>query len=354
MDMQIIKRLWRFLVRMDVVSILIVLLLILAALGSCFPQLPPSIETDPASLSLWQARAHTRYGTLTNTLISIGVFHIFRSPLFILSLVILSLSTLICTLDRWKAVWRRTFHYEIACSDATFQTAPYSAIVTKKKDTDLSSDLQNHLVERGFRIHTKMDHGYLHLRGDRNRIALLATLFSHLGVVLLLIGILLSTAFGWREEILIKPKQLAAFPNHPGTNVQHEGFFIERYPDNSAADYEARLVITNEVGQIFRASVRPNRPINYQGVQLILTGAIRLQEDYEISILAVHDPGFGTATTSGILLLLATIISFNFPHSCIHARSDPDGKLLIAGRAERRAYTFEREFSSIVEDLKTV
>lgn len=354
MDMQILKRLWRFIVRMDVVSILIVLLLGLAVLGSCFPQLPPKIESDLTNVSLWQAQARIRYGPFTDILTSIGVFHFFRSPLFILLLVILSLSTLICTLDRWKAVWRRAFHHEIDPSDATFQTAPYAAILTGKKDTDLSKILQIHLVELGFRVHTKMDHDSLHLRGDRNRMALLATLVSHLGVILLFLGILLSTALGWREEIIIEPNQSTTFPHRPGTTVHHEGFFIERYPDNSAADYEARIVITNEVGQVVRVSVRPNRPLSYQGVQLILTGYIGLQEDHVITLLAVHDPGFGAATIACFLLLLAMTVSFNFPHCCIHARCEPDGRLLIAGRAERRAYTFEREFSHIVEDLKTM
>ncbi len=199
-----------------------------------------------------------------------------------------------------------------------------------------------------------MDHGSLHLRGDRNRIALLATLVSHLGVILLLLGILLSTLFSWREEIIIEPNQMTTFPHHPEITVHHEGFFIDRYPDNRAADYEAKIVITNDAGRIVRVSVRPNRPLNYQGVQLILTGYIELEEDYSITLLAVHDPGFGAATSASILLLLAMTVSFNFPHSCIHARCEDDGRLLIAGRAERRAYTFGQEFAKIVEDLKTM
>ncbi len=44
MDMQILKQLWRFIVRMVAMSILIVLLLGLATLGSCFPQLPVHIH----------------------------------------------------------------------------------------------------------------------------------------------------------------------------------------------------------------------------------------------------------------------------------------------------------------------
>jgi hypothetical protein len=94
--------------------------------------------------------------------------------------------------------------------------------------------------------------------------------------------------------------------------------------------------------------------LNYRGVKIILTGYIGLQEDYSIATLAVYDPGYGAAVIAGVLILIAMTISFNFPHCCIQARYEPDGTLLIAGRAERRAYTFEREFSSIVEELQTL
>jgi cytochrome c biogenesis protein ResB len=353
MVMQILKRLWHFIVRMDVVSILIALPLVLAALGSCFPQLPFNIESDQTNLSLWQAQARTRYGAFTDILTSIGVFHFFRSPVFLSSIAILAASTLICTLDRWKAVWRRTFHREIACSDATFQTAPYSAKLTKK-DSNLSENLQRHLVERGFRIQTKMDHDSLHLRGDRNRIALLATLVSHLGVILLLIGPLISATLGWREEIIIKPNQGTTLPRQEGITIYHEGFSIERYPDNSVADYEAKITIVHEAGEAIRGYVRVNEPLSYRGVQLILTGYSGVSKNCTLTLLVVHDPGYGATITAGIMLLLGMAVSFNFPHACIQARYEPDGNLLIAGRADRKAYNFEREFSRIVLALEKV
>jgi hypothetical protein len=45
-------------------------------------------------------------------------------------------------------------------------------------------------------------------------------------------------------------------------------------------------------------------------------------------------------------------VSFNFPHCCVRARIEPGGALRLAGRAERRAYGFEREFGMLVEELK--
>lgn len=63
---------WRFLVRMDVAAVLIAIVLLIVALGSCFP--------------------------------SVRWFH---SPVFLFPLIVFMIATLACALDRWRRVWRR-------------------------------------------------------------------------------------------------------------------------------------------------------------------------------------------------------------------------------------------------------
>jgi len=67
MTKNVFNRTWRFIIRMDVVVVLIVLVLLLAALGSCFPQQPPYLDTDPDRInpvgdkrprSIWWADEH--------------------------------------------------------------------------------------------------------------------------------------------------------------------------------------------------------------------------------------------------------------------------------------------------------
>ena len=51
-------------------------------------------------------------------------------------------------------------------------------------------------------------------------------------------------------------------------------------------------------------------------------------------------------------MFLGLTVSFNFPHCCVRARIEPGGVLHLAGRAERRAYGFEREFEALVKELE--
>jgi len=87
---QILKRAYRFLGRMDVAAVLIFAMLLLAALGSCFPQLSSSVADDAERLVQWETGVRARYGALTNLLAASGAFRCFRSPVFLVLLVSVS------------------------------------------------------------------------------------------------------------------------------------------------------------------------------------------------------------------------------------------------------------------------
>lgn len=89
--LNIVKHGWHVLIRLDVAAVLIVIVLLVAALGSCFPQLSPSLSADTEQLARWETGVQTRYGPLTDALTAIKVFGWFRSPIFLAPLALLAL-----------------------------------------------------------------------------------------------------------------------------------------------------------------------------------------------------------------------------------------------------------------------
>jgi cytochrome c biogenesis protein len=73
--------------------------------------------------------------------------------------------------------------------------------------------------------------------------------------------------------------------------------------------------------------------------------------DRYIVLQVVHDPGFKGVILAGFLVMGGLIFSFYFPHKRLWARVTAD-ELRLAGRAERDAVGFEREFASLVKGLK--
>jgi hypothetical protein len=55
--------------------------------------------------------------------------------------------------------------------------------------------------------------------------------------------------------------------------------------------------------------------------------------------------------TGGLLMFLGLTVSFNFPQCCVHARIEPEGVLQLAGRADRRAWGFGRQFAALVWEI---
>ena len=77
---QIPKRVWRFLAQTNVAAALIAVVLLLAVLGSCFPQLSSSVAADPERLARWEAAVRARYGALTDLLTASGAFFAASAP----------------------------------------------------------------------------------------------------------------------------------------------------------------------------------------------------------------------------------------------------------------------------------
>ena len=73
--------------------------------------------------------------------------------------------------------------------------------------------------------------------------------------------------------------------------------------------------------------------------------------DRYIVLQVVHDPGFKWVILAGFLAMGGLILSFYFPHKRLWARVTAD-ELRLAGRTERDAVGFEKEFASLVERLK--
>jgi cytochrome c biogenesis protein len=337
---------------LKVAAALIVILLLLAALGSCFPQISASFGDDAQHAMRWETGVRARYGALTDVLAAIGAFRWFHSSVFLASLALLSVATLICTLDRWGTVWRRATRPAAVAADTAFAAAPHKATLPGPQKADLPRKLGRLLEERGFRVSSQAVGDFTYLRGDRNRLATLATLVTHLAVLLLLLGTILSNSFGWREGLTIEPDGTARLRNSSQLAVRNEAFDITRYPDGRAAAYQARVTILEGGQAVMRGSVGVNQPLRYGDVAFYLRGYGEQERGHSLTLVAVRDPGYALVIASGFLLLVGLTVSFNFPRSWIRARIEPDETLHLVGWAERRTCDFGLEFTRMVDEME--
>ncbi len=342
---------WRFLVRTDVAAVIIIIVLLLVALGSFFPHPSPTISADAERLVRWQAEAHERFGGITGLVVEGNAYRYIRLALLAVPLTLLALVTLACILDRWPRVWRRVFHRPVRWAGEALTGAQHAASLSAPSSMPLADLVRRSLEARGFTVRSEVAGSDVFLRADRHRLAPLATLVSHLAVPLLLVGVLLSGQYGWREVLTIGPDETTPVGHGTGMTVDTDGFVIWRYPDGSVSSYNAEITVIAGGDRRAGRVVRVNEPVVHSGVGFHLQGYGETADGHSITLLAVHDPGLGLVVLAGFLLLLGVTVTFNFPRCCVRARVRPDGTLQLAGHGERQAYDFEREFAGLVKEI---
>jgi cytochrome c biogenesis protein ResB len=247
-----LQRAWRFVARMDVAAVLIVIVLLAAALGSCFPYLSPATTADAERLAHWETSIRAQYGMLADLLLALEALRWFRSPVFLVPLALLTAATLICLLDRSRQLW---------C-----------------------------------------------MLRDGNRWGALATLANHFAVLLLLLGVALSSAYGWREELTIAPGATIEVGRGSGLGLHNERFTIARYPDGSVAQYDAQIAIIKNSKEVTRGNLQVNQPLFYDDVGFYLQGYREIEHGYSVALLAAHDPGYALVIAAGLLFLAGVVL----------------------------------------------
>jgi hypothetical protein len=206
------------------------------------------------------------------------------------------------------------------------------------------------LKERGYRVQTASEDSVTHLRADRQRLSNLATLLTHVAVLLLAAGYALSGWLGWQAQVEVGPWEVTAVGHETGLAVRSEGFTIDHYPDGSVADYRARAALLKEDRVVHRGTVEVNHPLRFGGVGLYLKGFQESEGETRVIFLVARDPGTGFALAGGLLLLAGITATLYLPHRRIYARFEQDQCLLIA-RSSGRDDDPEPELASLAREL---
>jgi len=347
------SRLWHFLGRVRLAVTLFIALLSTAAVGTLFPQMPPQVAVDPGARDQWLLLIQGRYGGLTRLLYFLGLFNLFRSLWFRLPLSLLIINAAICTINRMRSTWRVVFRPKVRVSDARFQKGPLRASLVAKSPTEGVEAVQKTLLRRRYRLSTEREGDALYIRADRNRMARLGSLITHLGLILLLISAFWIQEMGWREEVRLFPGEVRDIG--PGLfRVRSEGLQMERYPGGQPKEYRAYLTLFDGERELEGAVVRVNEPLTWRGVSLYLKSYKEgsTSGSYLVTLLAVHDPGFLPVISSAFLMFGGLMASFYLPHRSIWVKATERGELFLTARTEVDKEGLSREFGALVEEIK--
>lgn len=218
-----VDKVWNFFSSVKVGVTLIVIVLVVAAFGTIFPQeyfIPQN--ADPAVFY------EQKYGFVGKLYYVLGLYEMYGSWWFTLLLGLLGLSILIASLDRVIPLYRSLKKQSVTRHD---QFMKRQRLFSKSKVDNSSEELEKvekQLIEKKYKV--KKENG--NLFAEKNRFSRWGPYVNHVGLLIILLGGMLRAVPGMYvdEMVLIREDETVAIP---GTNneyyIKNNEFILEMY-----------------------------------------------------------------------------------------------------------------------------
>ena len=267
-------RLWRLFTSVNFAVVQIVAVAILAVFGMTIRQLPGFAFRSPGDYATEMNRIRSVYEpvlgvSVVELLERLQLFHVFTSTPFSIALLILAASILICTIDRTPRLWQQSAFIRVTQPDAYFDPRLPDRVRIAGGGGLSAAAVGDALKRHRFVLRQEVGPtGATYLYGDRNRWTKLATLISHLGLILFLVAGLVTARFGDEQGLVVaEGDTLTVQPiGTPGLLlVQNLSFEAPGMDTGMPTDFTTDLAVFRDGQLLERKTIRVNDPLSAGG-----------------------------------------------------------------------------------------
>lgn len=208
---------WGLLTNVKFALLLVGAALLAGLIGVVLPQVPGPMRGNPTARSAWLELRRETYGSLTGPMDSLGLFDIFHSAWFNGLWLLIIVAVTVCTVSRFRPTWRSVQRPQVRVGDAYFERAHHRASFSFTGGAEaVEAVLRKH--HYSVRRAGEAD-GATYLFADRFAWGQYGTFLSHLALLMLLVGALLTTMAGYdRTFVFAEGSPEAAIFNDAGPN----------------------------------------------------------------------------------------------------------------------------------------
>ena len=199
---------WRLLTNVKFAVALVSLAVLASLLGVVLPQLPAEMRGNPPARSAWLELQRQDFGWLTGTLDGLDLFDVFHSPWFMALWFVIVAAVTVCTISRFPPTWRSVQRPPMRVAERYFATARHRASFTHAGGVEAVERL---LRRRRYQVtRTREDEGVTELFAERFPWTQYATFISHMALLMLLVGGLLTSLAGFQRTLALAESRPAA------------------------------------------------------------------------------------------------------------------------------------------------
>lgn len=267
---------YRFLYNKLAGLLIILAMALLVLLGTVVPQAPAGLAEDPQAYASWLETMRPRFGGWVGPLDLLGIFTIWSSPLFLVVSALLAASIIACTTHRVPQLWQRATRPKVHVTERFFDHARQRATIPVALEArDAAERIAADLGRRRFRIvndaagttRTPDGASTVSFYADKNRWAPFGTAAAHAGFVLIIVGVVVSSLFGFEKNLPVTVGERVPLGEGTDLAVLAHTFSDSYYTDGRPSDYVADLSVYDGDAEVARQEVRVNSPIRYDGVR---------------------------------------------------------------------------------------
>jgi cytochrome c biogenesis protein len=267
-------RIWRLFTSVNFAVVQIVAVAVLAAFGMTIRQLPGFAFRSAGDYATEMNKLRSVYEPalgvgLVDLMEWLQLFRVFSSTPFSVALLVLTVSILICTLDRTPKLWQQSATIRVVQPDPYFDPLLPDRISIAAAPGLTLGAVRGALRRGGFSVReVAADDGTVFLYGDRNRWTKLATLVSHLGLILFVVAGLVTAKLGDEQGLVVaEGDTLTVQPiGTPGLLlVKNLGFDAPGLETGMPTDFTTDLAVYRDGELLARKTVRVNDPLSAGG-----------------------------------------------------------------------------------------
>ncbi len=250
---------------------LILVISILCLIGILLPQIPAAFSATPEGYAWWVENvAVEQVGYSIYTIEALGLFDVFRSGWFIGATALLILNILACSLTRFQSI-KNELQKSGAMHDAAFYRTGkhvYDQQIPSGQQL-LGETIECVLNDRHYSVVTEKTSRSVYYSGEKRRLSAWATVLIHFSLILLLVGVMVGSLFGFKNDsFIVVEGGTNAIGNGTDLTLYLESFSDEYWEDGTPKDYKSDISIYKDDKKVRSATVRVNHPLSYEGVSI--------------------------------------------------------------------------------------
>lgn len=232
-----LRFIWALLANVKFALLLVGVTLVACLIGIVIPQMPAPMSGNPPARTAWLELQREDYGALTGLMERLGVFEIFHATWFNGLWLVVIVAVTVCTVSRFRPTARSVHRPVREVGERYFETAHHRANFAHAGG---AAAIEAALRRRRYRVErTSEGDGAAHLFAQRYAWAAYGTFLSHLALLMLLVGALL-TRFGGYDQAFVLAESTPAMAvfDRPGPNQ----LFIKMVDAHRGIDEQGNVI----------------------------------------------------------------------------------------------------------------